>query len=216
MPTPEQNTFLLRWRGRQMGPYSLAQLNQQLDDHEIGLGHEICYGDKWITLEEFFAAAKAAAAAIASPPPAPKPPAFITLASASPNPPGPGPARLPSTEYDSKTVADPAPGSPPIIAESGPSARTPIIAAPVVLKRPESPPAPPAPPRHRLVYAFLGICFGFLGVHNYYARHWLTGLLQLLLSVATFLLGFGVIAPWLWAMAEALLVRKDGNGVEMI
>jgi hypothetical protein len=60
------------------------------------------------------------------------------------------------------------------------------------------------------------VLFGFLGLHNYYARHWLTGLLQLLLSVATYLLGFGIIAPWLWAMVEAVVVRKDGYGLEMI
>ena len=66
------------------------------------------------------------------------------------------------------------------------------------------------------MYALLGIALGFTGLHNYYARHWLTGLLQLLLSIATLLLGFGVIAPWLWAMVEAVVVRKDGLGLEML
>jgi len=72
------------------------------------------------------------------------------------------------------------------------------------------------PARRRLIYAFLAIALGFLGVHNYYARNWLTGLLQFLLSIATFLLGFGIIAPWLWAWVEALVVRRDGHGLEMI
>jgi hypothetical protein len=44
----------------------------------------------------------------------------------------------------------------------------------------------------------------------------LTGLLQLLLSVATCLMGFGIIASWIWAIAEAVFVRKDGNGIDMI
>ena len=57
---------------------------------------------------------------------------------------------------------------------------------------------------------------GFLGVHNFYARQWLTGLLQLLLSIATYLMGFGIIASWLWAMVEAVFVRKDADGVDMI
>lgn len=57
---------------------------------------------------------------------------------------------------------------------------------------------------------------GFSGAHNFYARQWLTGLLQLLLSVATYLMGFGIIASWLWAMVEAVAVRRDGHGVEMI
>jgi TM2 domain-containing membrane protein YozV len=71
------------------------------------------------------------------------------------------------------------------------------------------------PPRNRLVFAFLAICLGFAGIHNFYARQWLTGLLQFLLSIATSLLGFGIIAAWLWAMVEALVVRKDGHGIEM-
>ena len=33
-----------------------------LDEHEIGMGHEILYQDEWITLEEFFAALRKAAA----------------------------------------------------------------------------------------------------------------------------------------------------------
>jgi TM2 domain-containing membrane protein YozV len=67
-----------------------------------------------------------------------------------------------------------------------------------------------------LVYALLGVFLGFIGLHNFYARNWLTGLLQLLLSLATYLLGFGIIVPWLWALVEAVVVRKDGNGIEMI
>ena len=71
-------------------------------------------------------------------------------------------------------------------------------------------------PRRRLVFALLAVLLGFSGAHNYYARQWLTGLLQLLLSVATFLLGFGIIASWIWALIEAVMVRRDANGEEMI
>ena len=67
-----------------------------------------------------------------------------------------------------------------------------------------------------MVFALLGVLAGFVGAHNFYARQWLTGLLQLLLSVATYLMGFGIIASWIWAMAEAVFVRKDGHDVEMI
>ena len=67
-----------------------------------------------------------------------------------------------------------------------------------------------------MVFAFLAVLFGFLGLHNFYARQWLTGMLQLIVSVATFLLGFGIIASWLWAMVEALAVRHDGRGCLMI
>src|SRR5215831_4435265 len=53
--------YLLRWRGREMGPYSVEQINRKLDDHEIGMGHEIQSEGKWISLEEFFRAIKQSA-----------------------------------------------------------------------------------------------------------------------------------------------------------
>jgi TM2 domain-containing membrane protein YozV len=61
----------------------------------------------------------------------------------------------------------------------------------------------------------LALLTGFLGLHNFYARHWLTGIIQLLISVASSLLGFGVIAPWIWAMVEAIVVHQDGDEMEM-
>lgn len=184
----------------------MQQLNQKLDEHEIGMGHEICCEDQWITLEEFFARLKSEQAA-AAPPAANNPPAFLTLATSPSNPPLAGkPGQVPTSAAEA--------GAGPITGggEKAGAIRLSVTPAPLVMKRPGL----STPPRRRLVYAFLGICFGFLGLHNYYARHWLTGLLQLLLSIATFLLGFGIIAPWLWALAEAILVRKDGNGNEMI
>ena len=71
-------------------------------------------------------------------------------------------------------------------------------------------------PRSRLVFALLAVFAGFSGAHNFYARQWMTGMLQLLLSVATSLMSFGIIASWLWAIVEAVVVRRDGNGNDMI
>jgi TM2 domain-containing membrane protein YozV len=200
-----QDTYTLRWRGREFGPYSMEQINQKLDDHEIGMGHEILDQDKWFTLDEFFAALKAAEAAARTPAPA-KPPPIPNLGSAASSTP---PAIIPASSSSVFGVSSgERPASPP----------PPIGIAPTAtaFKRAESSATPTQSPRHRLVYAILGILFGFLGVHNYYARHWLTGLLQLMLSIATTLLGFGFIASWLWALVEAVMVRRDGNGNEMI
>ena len=157
----EMQEYRLRWRGRESGPFPMAEINRQLDDHEIGLSHEIFCADKWTTLEEFLAPPKSA----------PVPPERVE-------------------------TALPVPPAIPLL-----SAQTAALG-----RR----------PRRRLVFAFLAIGAGFAGAHNFYARQWLTGLLQLLLSVATSLMGFGIIASWLWAMAEAVFVRKDGDGVEMI
>jgi TM2 domain-containing membrane protein YozV len=173
--------YPLRWRGRQSGPYPVSEINRMLDDHEIGMGHEILYQDEWITLEEFLAAFQKAAA------------------SATPR------------QKPSIPTMPLAPVGVPPTREKGSSLRikvsvTPVAEAVVSEGR----------PRHRLLFAFLALFAGYVGAHNFYARQWLTGLLQLLLSVATFLMGFGIIASWLWAMVEALLVRQDGHGVEMI
>jgi hypothetical protein len=177
----EMDEYTLRWRGREMGPFPLAEINRRLDEHEIGMGHEIFHQDKWITLEEFFASQ-----------PKPNPPKASQPAPSSRSTP-PQPVSIPAS---------------------------PAKASPLQLKVSLSTP-PPRPvragvalrPRYRLLFAFLAIIAGFIGLHNFYAR---TGLLQLLLSVATFLMGFGIIASWLWAMVEALLVHKDGEGIDMI
>lgn len=170
MNEPEE--YRLRWRGRETGPYPLDEINRQLDEHEIGMGHEIFYRGNWVSLDEFFAAQR----------PPPPPPPLIREKT--------GPLR----------VTAPAAGNPPV-----PRSRA-VPAAP----------APAGPPRRRWIFAVLAIFTGFLGLHNLYARQWLTGLLQLLLTIATVLMGFGIIASWLWAMVEAVVVHKDGNGIDMI
>jgi TM2 domain-containing membrane protein YozV len=174
--------YMLRWRGRQSGPYPIAEIDRMLDDHKIGMGHEILYGDEWITLEKFFAAIKKAAS--------------------------------PSVEQTKPAVAaiPPAPAAPATVRLKGSVPQT----AGAVNLRPPEPVVGEAPPRHRLVFALLAVFMGFLGVHNLYARQWLTGMLQLLLTVATWLMGFGIIASWVWAMVEAVAVRKDAHGVNMI
>jgi TM2 domain-containing membrane protein YozV len=201
----DERLYTLRWRGREMGPYSLEEINRKLDDHQIGTGHEILVDGEWTTLERFLEAERPPAPVLAAPPGAPLP------------------ATAPSTPTPSPSSGVRLPGVAPATARpgSGPTATERVPKLPV---EPEPGPAPVqvatdmpgAKPRRRLIYALLGIFFGFAGLHNYYARHWLTGLLQMLLSIATALLGFGVIASWVWAVVEAVLVRRDGNDLEMI
>jgi len=189
----EPQEYKLRWRGRETGPYALPEIHRKLDEHEIGMGHEILCQGQWITLDEF----------LASPPESSAPPAAQPASDPAPAanfsaPAAPGPARALRVKLSPRRVQAP-------------------VASPAELPRAGSDgKAPNVRPRRRLVFALLGVFLGFLGTHNYYARQWLTGLLQLLLSMATFLLGFGIIASWAWAMVEAVVVRKDGDGVDMI
>jgi len=179
----ESEEYTLRWRGREAGPFPVSEINRQLDEHEIGMGHEIYFQDKWITLEEFFAALPKSG--IPAPPQqTPAPRLTTTLATREKS----SPVRI------KVSVSSPVETPPTGSNDLGRDLR----------------------PRYRLVFAFLGVFAGFVGAHNFYARQWLTGLLQLLLSIATYLMGFGIIASWLWAMAEAVFVRKDADGIDMI
>jgi hypothetical protein len=46
-------TFLIRWRGRQEGPYTAAIIETKLAANQIGLLHEIAHNSQWITLRDY-------------------------------------------------------------------------------------------------------------------------------------------------------------------
>lgn len=48
-------TFLIRWRGRQEGPYTAAIVEAKLVANQIGLLHEIYHNSQWVTLRDYFA-----------------------------------------------------------------------------------------------------------------------------------------------------------------
>lgn len=48
-------TFLIRWRGRQEGPYTAAVTEAKLAANQIGLLHEISHNGQWITLRDYLA-----------------------------------------------------------------------------------------------------------------------------------------------------------------
>lgn len=48
-------TFLLRWRGRQEGPYTAAVIEAKLAANQIGLLHEIFHNGQWVALRDYFA-----------------------------------------------------------------------------------------------------------------------------------------------------------------
>lgn len=84
----------------------------------------------------------------------------------------------------------------------------------------QTPPAPAAgtmPKRIpiRWIYITLGFCVGFLGVHDFYAHHWIRGSLLLFAALVVWWLDWGLIWPWLVAVAESLVTKRDGAGRRM-
>ena len=83
-------------------------------------------------------------------------------------------------------------------------------------------PSAAAPPRQRLevvkqaksrgIYVILGLFFGMLGVHNFYAGYFSRGVVQLL-TVAVlgwFVIGFVIVG--VWVIIELFVVTHDASG----
>ena len=49
----DSTKFLVRWRGRQEGPYHATVIEAKLAANEIGLLHEIFYEGKWVTIRDY-------------------------------------------------------------------------------------------------------------------------------------------------------------------
>lgn len=45
--------YMLRWRGRQQGPFTLEQVERKLEENAIGMLHEIKAQNQWMTLRAF-------------------------------------------------------------------------------------------------------------------------------------------------------------------
>jgi hypothetical protein len=102
-------------------------------------------------------------------------------------------------------LSDPTTPTPPSIASVvAPSATDPLDNRPQVR------------PRRLKVFVAAGFLLGFLGAHNFYAGYRGTAIAQLLLTGVLFSLGFGLIATWLWALLELLVVHSDHRGMPMV
>jgi len=47
-------TFVLRWRGKQEGPFTAAVVEAKLAANQIGLLHEVFHNGQWVTLRDYF------------------------------------------------------------------------------------------------------------------------------------------------------------------
>lgn len=177
--------FQLRWRGQVTGPLTLEEILRQLDDHEIGLWHEIGQGGQWTTLGEYLEAEKRSGQDAEQAKQITKSRQLL-----------PGP--------------QPAPGARPAPETAGLNSAQGLGAG-----RANLPAGPTAPGRNLKLFILLGALFGYTGAHNFYAGYWGTALVQVLLTAATMLLGFGFFVSWLWALIELLVVHTDARGRPM-
>jgi hypothetical protein len=67
----------------------------------------------------------------------------------------------------------------------------------------------------RAIFVTLALIAGFLGLHDFYAGHWLRGGVLLMGAFICWRLDWGIIWPWLVAIGEIITVKLDGNGRRM-
>ena len=65
--------------------------------------------------------------------------------------------------------------------------------------------------KSRITYILLGVFFGGLGVHNFYAGYTGRAIAQLLISVLTLFI-LSIISS-VWALIEVCTVKQDGKGI---
>ena len=66
-------------------------------------------------------------------------------------------------------------------------------------------------PKSRIAYIMLGIFFGALGIHNFYAGFIGRGISQLCITILT--LGYGAVVSWIWAIVEICTVDRDQRNI---
>jgi TM2 domain-containing membrane protein YozV len=71
------------------------------------------------------------------------------------------------------------------------------------------------PTKSRGVYIILGLFFGCLGIHNFYAGHNGRGAAQLIITILLGWLIIGLVITVLWSLIELIAETQDGDGQRM-
>ena len=70
-------------------------------------------------------------------------------------------------------------------------------------------------PKSRLIYIILGLFFGMLGIHNFYANRKAEGAAQLIFLLLFYWTIIAPAAVFVWSIVDVCTVKVDGNGIPM-
>jgi TM2 domain-containing membrane protein YozV len=76
----------------------------------------------------------------------------------------------------------------------------------------ETTPTAAGAPKSRTAYILLAVFLGAYGVHNFFAGDKKAGLIKILVTFLTCFIG--ALPMWIWAIVDAINVKKDANGVD--
>jgi TM2 domain-containing membrane protein YozV len=69
--------------------------------------------------------------------------------------------------------------------------------------------------KSRVLFIVLALLLGQFGVHNFYAGYNVRGIWQLAITIFLFWMVIPPILVWIWAIIEAIIVKKDSDGLLM-
>ena len=70
--------------------------------------------------------------------------------------------------------------------------------------------------KSRGIYVILGLFFGLLGVHNFYAGYFGRGVAQLLIVAITGWFVIGIVVVAVWVIIELFVVTQDAAGDALV
>jgi len=210
-------TYFVSWKGVRSGPFTAEQICEMYGDGRISSLHSVLRGGVLVDVETLCARMRPEVPPPAALRPAPVPSMPSTPPSFLPPPP------VPIGQGSNSRVEQTIHASMPPTADSH-SYDRPL--RDVVYSH-----------KKRAIYVLLGATIGFLGVHNFYAGHFVRGGFQLLLLIVSvafiidcvlkwdfyagrvyFMLGFSLVplmAQSIWVIADLFVVTKDAEGDPM-
>lgn len=71
------------------------------------------------------------------------------------------------------------------------------------------------PQKSRGIYIILGLFFGLLGIHNFYAGYHGKGAVQLIITILLGWIYIGIVITGIWVIVDLVTVKKDAAGNQM-
>lgn len=195
-PLPVE-TFFLRWRGRQEGPYPLAVIEEKLSTNQIGLLHEINRNSQWLTLREFMAERQAVLRAQQQ---------AREEQNRRDNEEREREDRLRAARLEEERLQELKRQNDLLQSRATSGTFGAQAAGGMVLQN-------RVLPKSRIAYIVLGLFLGLLGVHNFYAGYTTRAIIQLLVSIFTGWLLIPLIGVAVWVLIEICTVEEDAQGV---
>jgi TM2 domain-containing membrane protein YozV len=69
--------------------------------------------------------------------------------------------------------------------------------------------------KSRGVFIILGLLFGYLGIHNFYAGYYGRGAIQVVITAVLGWIYVGFVITIVWALIELITVKTDAQGNPM-